>query len=86
MATDITLTPRKIYLEDLSTTTSQAGETEAVNVLGAAVNPVTLNKLALVLLTQFSSYANDAAAAAGGIPVGGLYYSSTYSKLHTRMT
>lgn len=86
MPTDVTLTPRLIYLEDVATTTNPSGETASVTVLGAAVNPVTLNKLALVLLTQFGQYVNDAAAAAGGVPVGGLYYSTTYSKLHTRMS
>ena len=84
MATDITLTPRKIYLEDLATTTTQAGETEAVTVLGAAVNPVTLNKLALVLLTQFTAAANDVAAAAAGVALGEVYYNTTASKLYSR--
>lgn len=31
-------------------------------------------------------YANDAAAAIGGVPVGGLYYNSSTNALHTRMS
>lgn len=86
MPSSITLTPRKIYVEDLELTTNAAGATAAVNVLGAAGNPQTLNKVDMVRLTQFTSAANDVAAAAAGVNVGQVYYNSTESALHTRMT
>lgn len=38
------------------------------------------------LLQSVVNYANDAAAATGGVPVGELYYNTTTSKLHVRMT
>jgi hypothetical protein len=86
MATDITLTPRLIYLEDVATTANASGETANVNVLGAAVNPVALNKIPVVLLTDFTQAANDVAAGVAGVAVGFVYYNTTSSALKTRMT
>jgi len=86
MAADVTLTPRLICLEDLSTTTNPSGATVSMTVLGAPINPVTLNKLALVLLTQFTQAANDGAAATAGVGLGFVYYSTTSSALKARMT
>lgn len=34
----------------------------------------------------YDSYANDAGAAGGGVPVGGVYLNTTNNKAHTRMT
>lgn len=84
MPDSITLTPRKIFLEDLSTTTNASGATASVTVLGTGA--VTLNKLALVLLTQFTQAASDAAAAGAGVNLGQIYYNTTDSKLHARLT
>ena len=42
-------------------------------------------KPALRLASPVASYANDAAAASGSVPVGGLYY-KTGVGLHTRMS
>lgn len=86
MPSDATLGPRKIYIEDLELTTVAAGETGQEDVLGASGNPQTLNKVDMVRLTQFTVAANDAAAASGGVNVGEIYYNSTNSKLHARMT
>ncbi len=86
MADVLTGTPRALYLEDLAVTTDPNGETAAENVYGAPANPVTLNKIAAVLYTAFGQYANDVAAAAGGVAVGQIYYSTTLSALKTRMT
>lgn len=36
--------------------------------------------------SRLSSYANDAAAAAGGVPVGGLYTNSSTGALHVRLS
>ncbi len=82
----VTITPRKIYLEDVATTTTASGETASVNVAGEASNPQTLHKLALVLLTQFTAAANDAAAAADGVALGQVYYNTTASALYARRT
>ncbi len=86
MPSDVTITARKIHLEDLEVTTNAAGATSSVNVLGAASNPVTLTKIALVQLTDFESAANDVGAAAAGVAVGEVYYNSTTAKLKARMT
>jgi hypothetical protein len=80
-----TATSRLIYLEDLATTTTPAGETEAVTVKGALSNPTTLHKLALVLLTDYTEADNDTAAATAGVTVGEVYVTSS-GKLRTRMT
>lgn len=37
-------------------------------------------------LNNIATYANDAAAAAGGLAVGDIYFNSTTSKLHARMS
>ena len=86
MPSDVTITARKIHLEDLEVTTNPAGATSSVNVLGAATNPVTLTQLALVLLTQFEQAANDVGAAAAGVALGDVYYCTANSKLKARLT
>lgn len=86
MATDITLTPRLLYLEDLATTTNASGETESVTVLGEPSNPVLLHKIPAVLLTAFTQAANDSAASAAGVQLGEIYYNTTASKLYARRT
>lgn len=84
----ITVTPRKLYLEDLAVTTNPAGETASVGVLqtDGTSTAETLNKIAAVLYTAFGRYANDGAAATGGVAVGQIYYSSTLAALKARMT
>ena len=72
--------------QDLELTTTAACETNSVNVLGASGNPKTLNKVDMVRLTQFTVAANDTAAASAGVNVGEIYYNSTNSKLHARMS
>lgn len=84
MPSIVTLTPRLLYAEDLALSTSNAPATVDKEVMGVGTVPLT--PISAVLYSTFHSYANDAAAAAGGVPVGGLYYSSTYSTLHVRMT
>lgn len=86
MATVITITPRLLYLEDLAVTSNPSGETASVTVAGEVVNPQTLNKVAVLLLTEYTQAANDVAAAAAGVPVGGHYWNTTTSFPHTRMT
>lgn len=86
MPESLSMTPRKICIEDLELTTTATGATVSANVLGALGNPQTLNKIDMVRLTQFTVAANDVAAAAAGISTGQIYYNSTESGLHTRMT
>ncbi len=86
MPTSVTLTPRKIFLEDFDLATTPAGGTASVNVLGAPANPVTLTKLSPFLLTSLGQYANDAAAAAGGVGLGALYWNTADGKVHARLT
>jgi len=83
MPTDITLTPRLLYKEDLALTTTVTGETANVTVLGAGTQ--TLNKIPMVLFTQFTVAANDVAAAAAGVAVGQVYVTAS-SVLRTRLT
>jgi hypothetical protein len=86
MPSSNTITPRKLYVEDLDLTTNASGATASTNVLGAPSNPVTVNKIDMVRLTQFTQAANDAAAAAAGVNLGEVYYNTTNSKLHARLT
>jgi len=81
-----TITPRLIYLEDCAVTTNPSGESENVNVLGASNNPQTLNKMPLVLLTQFTQAYSDSDAAGKGVPVGAIYYNLATAKLHARLS
>lgn len=83
MSDALTLTVRPLYQEDFDPTTIPSGNTVTVNVL--SVGAVPLTRVPLTLLTQLFSAANDAAAAAGGVSVGQIYYNTTDTSLHTRM-
>ena len=77
MASAITLTARNIVVEDfLPGSTTFAQNTE--NVLG----------LGAVLVTPLVVAANDAAAAAASVPLGGVYVCNggSFNYLRTRMT
>ena len=84
MPSIVTISPRPIYLEDLAVSTSNAPATVSEEVMGVGTVPLT--PISAVLYSAFTSYANDAAAAAGGVLVGQLYYNSTHSALHVRMS
>lgn len=77
------LTPRLISLEDLNVT-NVPGTQNTDTVLG--LGPATVTKVPITLLTQLVSATSDANAAAQGVPVGGIYFLSTTSTLHARMT
>lgn len=48
---------------------------------------ITLNATSTgVANLHHGSFADDAAAATGSVPVGGVYYNTTTQKLHTRMS
>lgn len=76
-----TITPRLICKEDLNRTTTR-GETTTAEVLGAGL--VTLNKVDLWFLSDYTAAANDAAAAAAGVEVFEIYYNTTRNKLKAR--
>jgi len=78
------LTPRPIYLEDLAATAVPGTQTTDT-VLGVGSGQ-TVTKIPITLLTQLVAAASDAAAATAGVPVGGVYFLTTTSTLHTRMT
>jgi hypothetical protein len=80
---NVTITPRLIYMEDLAKTTTR-GETASVEVLG--VGAVTLTKCDLLSLSDIANVANDVAAAAAGVPLGGLYLNSTTGHVHARLS
>lgn len=84
MAATATVKSRKIYKEDVAFTATPTPATENAHVLGAGT--VALTKLDAVLYSAFGQYANDGAAAAGGVLVGQIYFNTTNNKLHVRMS
>ena len=84
MPSIVTISPRKIFLEDLNVTTSNSPTPSSQTVMG--VGTVSLTPISAVLYSAFGSYANDAAAGAGGVNVGFLYYHSGSNQLKTRMS
>ena len=82
MPASVTITPRKIFLEDLQLTTSQAPATSNQTVGGVGTVPLT--PISAVLYSSFGAYSNDTTAAAGGIQLGQIYYNTTYSALFAR--
>ncbi len=84
MPTSLTLTPRKIYKEDLALSTSPSATPISEYVLGVGNTP--LNPVDAVLYSSFGQYSSDAAAAAGGVGVGYLYYNTSTSKIKVRMS
>lgn len=84
MPSSVTLTPRLIFKEDLSLTTSASQPTSSQYVAG--IGPTTLHLIDAVLYSAFGQYANDAAAAAAGVNLGSLYYNTTDSTIHARLS
>lgn len=84
MPASLTLTPRKIFLEDLNVTTSQAPTPS--NQYVAGVGTVPLTPIAAVLYSAFGAYTNDSTASSGGIALGQVYYNTTISALKARLT
>lgn len=86
MAVAITITPRLLFIEDLSLTTSPSIQQTTVNVDGATSNPTTVTLIDMVRYSAFTSAPNDVAAAGAGVNVGDVYFNSTNNLLHTRMS
>jgi len=78
MPSSVTITPRKIFLEDLQVSTAYSPTLSAQTVGG--VGTVSLTPINAVLFSSFPSYASRAAATAalGG---GRIYFDSTLGTL-----
>ena len=84
MSSIVTISARPIYLEDLAVSTDNSPTPVNEEVMGVGTVPLT--PISVILYSDLHSYANDAAAAAGGIGVGYWYFNSTTSLPKTRMT
>jgi hypothetical protein len=82
MPSSVTITPRKIFLEDLELSTSTAPSTSNQYVGGLGTVPLT--PISAVLYSAFGAYSNDTTAAAGGIALGQIYYNTTSNALFAR--
>lgn len=78
----LTVTPRKIFLQDLEVTTDPNAEPIEVYVGGVGDTP--LDPIAMVLYSAFGQYADDATATSHGIVLGQIYYNTTISALKAR--
>ena len=84
MSSIVTITPRPIYLEDLAVSADFSPTPVNEEVMGVGTVPLT--PIPVMLYSDLHSYADDTAAAAGGIGVGYQYWNSTTSLPKTRMT
>jgi len=84
MPSIVTVTPRPIYVEDLALSTSNAPATVDHEVAGVGIVPLT--PISAMLYSDLHPYADDSAAAAGGIGVGYHYFNTTTSLPKTRMS
>lgn len=84
MPSSVTITPRKLFKEDLQLTTSPSAAASNQTVLG--LGTVALSPIDAVLYSAFSQALNDSAAASQGVAVGEIYYNTTTSKLKARMS
>lgn len=84
MPASVTITPRKLFKEDLHLTTSPSAATSNQVVLG--LGTVALNPIDAVLYSAFTQAASDAAAGIAGVGIGEIYYSTATNKLKARMT
>lgn len=84
MPSSVTITPRKLFKEDLQLTTNPSAATSNQTVLG--LGTVALNPIDAVLYSAFVQAVDDQAAHNAGVDKGYLYYNTTTSKLKTQMT
>lgn len=80
----LVVTSRKLFKEDLYTSTDHTPAT--VNQTVGGVGTVALTPVNAFFYSDVGAYANDAAAAAGGLNVGDLYYDSVNLRLRVRMS
>ncbi len=84
MPSSVTITPRKLFKEDLQLTTNPNAATSNQTVLG--LGTVALSQIDAVLYSAFTQAASDVAAATAGVGVGEIYYNTASGKLKARMT
>lgn len=85
MPSSVTITPRKLFKEDLQLTTNPSAPTSNQTVLG--LGTVALNSIDAVLYSAFPQAANDKIAHdTYGVDKGYIYYNTTTSKLKVQMT
>lgn len=79
----VTITPRKIFLEDIDLTTTKSATTTAY-ILG--LGTTTVHPCDFISLSNLTSAASDGAAAGLGVAVGYQYYNTGTGLPKTRMT
>lgn len=79
MPSSVTITPRKLFKEDLQLTTSPNAAASNQTVLG--LGTVALNPIDAVLYSSFTQASSDTTAAAGGVDAGEVYYNTTRNRL-----
>jgi len=84
MPSILTITPRPLYVEDLALSTSNAPATVNEEVMGVGTVPLT--PISAMLYSDLHPYADDAAAAAGGIGIGFHYFNTHANLPKTRMS
>lgn len=84
MPSAVTITPRKLFKEDLQLTTLPNPVTSSQTVLG--LGTVSLNAIDAVLYSAFTQADNDSSAGTAGVAVGQIYYNTTLGKLKAKMT
>jgi hypothetical protein len=84
MPSSVTITPRKLFQEDLNLTTDYTPTPSSQYVGGIGTLPLT--PINAVLYSSFGAYTNDTTAAAGGIALGQIYYNTTSHALFARRT
>lgn len=83
MPSSVTITPRKLFKEDIQLTTNPNAATSSQTVLG--LGTVALNPVDAVLYSAFVQASNDSSAGTAGVAVGEIYYNTVSSKLKARM-
>jgi hypothetical protein len=78
MPASLTITPRKIFLEDLEVSTSPSPSTSDQEVGGVGTVPLT--PISAVLYSAFPSYSNQTAANAA-LAAGRIYYDESLGTL-----
>jgi hypothetical protein len=84
MPSSVTITPRKLFKEDLQLTTSPNAPTLSQTVLGLGTVPLT--QIDAVFYSAFTQASNDSSAGTLGVNIGDIYYNTTTNTLRARMS
>ena len=82
MPSSVTITPRKLFKEDLQLTTNPNAAASNQTVLG--LGTVALNPVDAVLYSSFTQASNDTNAGTGGVDAGEVYYNTTRNRLKAK--